>query len=86
MILVELGGAFTCVLAVEGGAIVDGVGGTSGPLGFRGAGALDGEVAALAGTIPKEALFTGGAAWIAGDPSLEPEAWEARFTSLVAGR
>ena len=52
-ILLELGGAFTAAIAVEGGRIVDGVGGTSGPLGVRAAGALDGEVAFLAGSITK---------------------------------
>lgn len=78
LIVVEMGGAFTAVLAVEAGAIVDGVGGTSGPPGFRACGALDGEVAALAGRIPKDSLFTGGIAWIAGDPSLDPETWAAR--------
>ena len=59
-ILVELGGAFTAAVAVERGQIVDGVGGTSGPMGWRAAGALDGEVAFLAGRITKEALFQGG--------------------------
>src|SRR5262245_9210802 len=44
-ILLELGGAFTAAIAVEAGRIVDGVGGSSGPLGVRAAGALDGEVA-----------------------------------------
>ncbi|MBA2564864.1 MAG: DUF1464 family protein [Gemmatimonadetes bacterium] len=76
LILVEMGGAFTAVLAIDRGAIVDGVGGTSGPLGFRAAGALDGEAAALAGRIGKDALFTGGAAWVAGDPQLDPAEWE----------
>lgn len=65
-ILLELGGAFTAVIAVEHGRIVDGAGGSSGPLGVRGAGALDGEVAFLAGPIAKRLLFTGGAASIAG--------------------
>jgi predicted butyrate kinase (DUF1464 family) len=41
-VLLELGGAFTAGLAVQGGRIVDGMGGTSGPLGLRAAGALDG--------------------------------------------
>ena len=59
-ILVELGGAFTAAIAVERGEVVDGVGGTSGPIGWRAAGALDGEVAFLAGSISKAALFQGG--------------------------
>ncbi len=61
-ILIELGGAFTAGVAVEKGQIVDGVGGTSGPIGWRAAGALDGEVAFLSGTISKSALFQGGVA------------------------
>ena len=59
-ILVELGGAFTAGLAVERGQVVDGMGGSSGPIGWRAAGALDGEVAFLAGQISKAALFQGG--------------------------
>ena len=72
-IQVELGGAFTAAIAVEHGRIVDGAGGTSGPLGLRGAGALDGEVAFLAGTVSKGLLFTGGVAAIA-DASQAPAA------------
>ena len=64
--LVELGGAFTAAVAVDGGRVVDGIGGTSGPLGARAAGALDGEVAFLMETISKGALFDGGAASVAG--------------------
>ncbi len=60
LILLELGGAFTAGIAVDHGQIVDGVGGTSGPMGLRAAGALDGEVAFLAGRIDKAMLFTGG--------------------------
>jgi predicted butyrate kinase (DUF1464 family) len=66
-ILLELGGAFTAALAVEHGQIVDGLGGTSGPLGARAAGALDGEVAFLAGGVSKDLLFTGGVASIGGE-------------------
>src|SRR5690349_2071258 len=66
LVLVELGGAFTAAVAVAGGRIVDGVGGTAGPLGFRAAGALDGEVAYLAGGASKAMLFQGGAAAVAG--------------------
>src|SRR2546428_733366 len=53
-------------VAVAEGRIVDGVGGLSGPLGCRAGGALDGEVADLAGAVPKQLLFGGGAAAIAG--------------------
>jgi predicted butyrate kinase (DUF1464 family) len=66
-ILLELGGAFTAAIAVENGRIVDGVGGSSGPIGLRGAGALDGEVAFLAGRVPKSMIFTGGVATMTGD-------------------
>ncbi len=62
LVLLELGGAFTAVIAVAGGQIVDGVGGSAGPLGFRAPGALDGEVAYLAGEVQKALLFHGGAA------------------------
>jgi predicted butyrate kinase (DUF1464 family) len=72
-ILLELGGAFTAALAVRDGQIVDGMGGSSGPLGVRAAGALDGEVAFLAGSISKRLLFEGGAAAISGDPDAAAE-------------
>lgn len=62
MVLLELGGAFSAALAIEKGQIVDGVGGSSGPLGVRAAGALDGEVAYLLGsTLRKQTLYSGGA-------------------------
>jgi predicted butyrate kinase (DUF1464 family) len=62
MVLLELGGAFTAVLAIADGQIVDGMGGSSGPLGARAAGALDGELAyLLAPALSKRTLFTGGA-------------------------
>jgi len=72
--LVELGGAFSAVIAVDGGRIVDGLGGTSGPLGLRAAGALDGEVAFLAGDVTKRHLFAGGVATIADAPDAPVEA------------
>jgi predicted butyrate kinase (DUF1464 family) len=94
-ILIELGGAFTAAVAVLEGRIVDGVGGTSGPLGVRAAGALDGEVAFLAGSVTKRLLFGGGVATIAGEPAASLEmlaaqsslrgrlAWEAYVESAV---
>ena len=59
-ILLELGGAFTAAIAVQRGQVVDGIGGSSGPIGWQSPGALDGEVAYLAGHISKPALFQGG--------------------------
>jgi predicted butyrate kinase (DUF1464 family) len=94
-ILLELGGAFTAAVAVQDGQIVDGVGGTSGPIGVRSAGALDGEVAFLAGAVSKELLFSGGVAAVAAAPNLPAEflqfpdtgrgrlAWEAYVESAV---
>jgi len=94
-ILLEMGGAFTAAIAVQDGRIVDGAGGTSGPLGVRGAGALDGEVAFLAGAVSKSLLFGGGAAAIAGAADASAEslaapttargrvAWEALLESAV---
>jgi len=73
VILVELGGAFTAGVAVQHGRIVDGIGGTAGPIGFRAAGAWDGEVAYLAGALTKSALFEGGVATMGETPA----AWEA---------
>jgi predicted butyrate kinase (DUF1464 family) len=72
-VMLELGGAFTAALAIERGRIVDGIGGSAGPLGIRAAGALDGEVAFLAGAISKGMLFTGGAASIAGAADADAE-------------
>jgi predicted butyrate kinase (DUF1464 family) len=73
-ILLELGGAFTAAMAVEQGRIVDGLGGSSGPLGATASGALDGEVAFLAGQVSKQLLFSGGALAVAGTPGARAEA------------
>ena len=59
-LLVEVGSAFSAVLAVAGGKIVDALGGTSGPVGLRSGGALDGEVAYLLSPLSKDDLFRGG--------------------------
>jgi predicted butyrate kinase (DUF1464 family) len=78
LVLLELGGAFTAGLAVSRGRIVDGLGGTSGPIGWGASGALDGEVAFLAGEVSKAMLFQGGVASITADAaSLGPIALEA---------
>jgi predicted butyrate kinase (DUF1464 family) len=73
-ILLELGGAFTAAIAVEQGRIVDGLGGSSGPIGAMASGALDGEVAFLAGQVTKQMIFSGGALAVGGTPKAHAEA------------
>jgi predicted butyrate kinase (DUF1464 family) len=77
-VLLEVGSFFTAALAVEGGRIVDGIGGSAGGLGYRALGTLDGEVAYALGRVKKSALFSGGAAFIAGAGDLAPEELAAR--------
>jgi predicted butyrate kinase (DUF1464 family) len=77
-VLLELGGFFTAALAVDHGRIVDGIGGSAGGLGYRALGTLDGEVAYALGRVRKSALFSGGAASVAGAPELPPEELAAR--------
>jgi predicted butyrate kinase (DUF1464 family) len=61
-VLLELGGGFSAALAVDGGRIVDGLGGSAGPIGARACGALDGEAAYLiGGALSKRTVFSGGA-------------------------
>jgi predicted butyrate kinase (DUF1464 family) len=64
-IQLELGGAFTSAIAVQGGQVVDGIGGSSGPIGWQSSGALDSEVAFLAGHVTKGLVFHGGVSTIA---------------------
>jgi predicted butyrate kinase (DUF1464 family) len=75
-IYVEVGGAYTAVMAVQGGKVVDGLGGTIGGPGYYSLGGMDGELAYLLGNFHKEVLFSGGAAFIAGRPDLSPDAFE----------
>ena len=61
-VMLEVGGAFTAALAVEGGRIVDGIGGSAGPIGAQACGAMDAEVAYLVGgALSKRTVFSGGA-------------------------
>lgn len=94
-IMLELGGAFSAGIAVEGGHIVDGMGGSSGPMGFHAGGAMDGELAYLLGDgVTKNTIFSGGASDIAGAASAIPfdqwinhprlsVAWQAWLESVV---
>ena len=71
-VMLELGGAFSAALAVDGGRIVDGLGGSAGPIGARACGALDAEVAYLLGAaLSKRTVFSGGAL----DPRGELDLW-----------
>ena len=58
--LVEVGSAFTAILVVAGGALVDASAGTRGPIGLRSSGAWDGEVAYRLAPLSKADLFRGG--------------------------
>jgi predicted butyrate kinase (DUF1464 family) len=61
-VLLELGGGFSAALGVDGGRIVDGLGGSAGPIGARACGALDAEAAYLiGGALSKRTVFSGGA-------------------------
>ncbi|MEA2271046.1 MAG: hypothetical protein QOC64_3656, partial [Solirubrobacteraceae bacterium] len=61
-VMLDLGGAFSAAVAVDRGQIVDGVGGSAGPIGARACGALDAEAAYLiGGALSKRTVFSGGA-------------------------
>ncbi|HSR90864.1 MAG TPA: DUF1464 family protein [Gemmatimonadales bacterium] len=87
-ILVDLGGAFTALIAVSDGQVVDGMGGTSGPMGWQSSGAWAGEVAFLAGTVDKTMLFAGGVESIAadsGEPNPSPVAIQGYVEGVMKG-
>jgi predicted butyrate kinase (DUF1464 family) len=95
-ILVEIGYAFTAVLAVDGGRIVDGLGGTSGGPGFISSGSMDAELAVRLGEFPGVVLFSGGARDLSGRADLTPEelarerssydaSWNMLMESIVKG-
>jgi predicted butyrate kinase (DUF1464 family) len=73
-VMLELGGAFSACLAVDGGRIVDGLGGSAGPIGARACGALDAEAAyLLGGALSKGTVFSGGALDPRGELDLSEE-------------
>ncbi len=73
-VLLEIGFGYNACLAVEGGKIVDGLGGTifPGP-GFLNSGVMDGEVAYLLNGFPKELLFSGGVSFISSGKVISPD-------------
>ena len=72
-ILAEVGYAFNAVIGVDGGEIVDGLGGTSGGPGFITLGSMDSELAVRLGKFPGVVLFSGGAKDVSGKDDLTPE-------------
>ncbi len=75
IIVVEIGYAYTASISILNGEIVDGIGGTSGFPGYKGMGAIDGEIAyAMASAEPyfsKLRLFQGGIADYIGFDNIE---------------
>ena len=70
-VMLELGGGFSAAVAVDAGQIVDGFGGSAGPIGARACGALDAEAAYLiGGALSKRTVFSGGALDPHGDVDL----------------
>jgi predicted butyrate kinase (DUF1464 family) len=75
-IVVELGFGFNAALAVDGGQIVDGIGGTRFPVpGFLTMGAMDLEFSHLLGRFSADQLGLGGASYIASGDVMTPEAF-----------
>ncbi|GAI64607.1 unnamed protein product, partial [marine sediment metagenome] len=95
-ILAEVGYAFNAVIGVDGGEIVDGLGGTSGGPGFITLGSMDSELAVRLGKFPGIVLFSGGAKDASGKDDLTPEelakehhkyspAWNMLLESIAKG-
>ena len=75
-IYVKIGYGFTAVMAVEGGKVVDGVGGTNGSVGFLACGGMDAENAVrLKPPLTQDILFRGGIRDFVGR-DITPEALE----------
>lgn len=96
-ILVEMGFGYNAVLGISEGKIVDGIGGTTGGIGFLTAGGMDAELMQLVGNWEKVDIFTGGGISVSG--KLSPEeliecsdadkrcevAWGATIEGIVKG-
>lgn len=80
--VVEVGSAFTSLLVVERGRVVDAAAGTAGPIGLRSGGVWDGEAAYWLGPLSKTDLFRGGLADLGPDG---PEAFRESLRKQLAG-
>jgi predicted butyrate kinase (DUF1464 family) len=67
-IMLEMGFGYTAAIAVKDGRIVDGIGGSSGNIGYLSMGSMDAELAYLLGGFDKELIFRGGVATISANP------------------
>ena len=72
-ILAELGSGFTAILGIKNGEIIDGIGGSSGGLGFMCGGTIDGELAYIIKNINKSTIYKGGITSIIGSSQISPE-------------
>ncbi len=63
--VVEIGTAFSAIMVVQSGRLVDAAAGTRGPIGLRSQGSWDGEIAYWRGPLTKNDLFRGGVADLA---------------------
>lgn len=71
-IYVEMGYGFTATIAIEGGKIVDGIGGTNGSIGFLACGGMDAEIAIrLKPPLTQDIVFRGGVRDFVGE-NIEP--------------
>ena len=67
-ILLEMGFGYTAAVAVKNGQIIDGIGGSTGSIGYLSLGGMDSELAYLLGGFNKELVFKGGVEKFAGTP------------------
>ena len=67
-IMLEMGFGYTAAVAVKDGKIIDGIGGSTGNIGFLSMGCMDSELAYLLGGFNKELIFKGGVGTIARTP------------------
>ncbi|MBE0522131.1 MAG: DUF1464 family protein [Candidatus Methanoperedenaceae archaeon] len=67
-IMLELGYGYTAATALNKGQVVDGIGGSSGNIGYLSLGCMDAELAYLLGSFDKEVIFRGGVETIAHAP------------------
>ncbi len=80
--VVEIGAAFSAILVVDRGRLVDASAGTQGPIGLRSQGSWDGELAYWRSPLTKNDLFRGGLADL-GD--LGPLAFRESLVKRLAG-